>query len=100
MALGRYPHADPFSRVSSERPAAVAHALEVTGLKDFGNRIVTTLSGGERARVALARVLATRAKIVLADEPTMSLDPRHQFVVMDLLRQAARSGRRRACRRA
>jgi iron complex transport system ATP-binding protein len=92
VALGRYPHADPFSRVSSEDRQAVAHALEVTGLKDFGSRMVTTLSGGERARVALARVLATRAKIVLADEPTMSLDPRHQFVVMDLLRQAARSG--------
>ena len=92
VALGRYPHADPFSRVSSEDRQAVAHALEATGLKDFGSRMVTTLSGGERARVALARVLATRAKIVLADEPTMSLDPRHQFVVMDLLRQAARSG--------
>jgi iron complex transport system ATP-binding protein len=42
--------------------------------------------------VALARVLATRAKIVLADEPTMSLDPRHQFVVMEILRWATRAG--------
>ena len=47
---------------------------------------------GERARVALARVLATGAKVVLADEPIMSLDPRHQFVVMDVLRRAAQSG--------
>jgi iron complex transport system ATP-binding protein len=92
VALGRYPHADPFSPVSDADRAAVAHALEVTGTKDFANRIVTTLSGGERARVALARVLATEAKIVLADEPIMSLDPRHQFVVMDLLRHAAQAG--------
>jgi iron complex transport system ATP-binding protein len=92
VALGRYPHADPFSPVSSEDRKAVAQALEVTGLKDFGSRIVTALSGGERARVALARVLATQAKILLADEPIVSLDPRHQFLVMDLLRQAARSG--------
>jgi iron complex transport system ATP-binding protein len=92
VALGRYPHADPFSPVSDADRAAVAHALDITGTKDFANRTVTTLSGGERARVAVARVLATEAKIVLADEPTMSLDPRHQFVVMDVLRHAARTG--------
>jgi iron complex transport system ATP-binding protein len=92
VALGRYPHADPFSPVSDSDRAAVAHALDITGTKDFANRIVTTLSGGERARVALARVLATEAKVVLADEPTMSLDPRHQFVVMDVLRHAAHAG--------
>jgi iron complex transport system ATP-binding protein len=92
VALGRYPHADPFSPVSDRDRAAVAHALDVTGTRAFAGRIVTTLSGGERARVALARVLATEAKVVLADEPTMSLDPRHQFVVMDVLRHAARAG--------
>ncbi len=89
VALGRYPHADPFSPVSQQDRDAVMHALEMTGTKAFADRIVTTLSGGERARVALARVLATQAPIVLADEPTMSLDPRHQFVVMELLRKAA-----------
>jgi len=92
VALGRYPHADPFSPVSDRDRASVARALDITGTKDFANRIVTTLSGGERARVALARVLATEAKIILADEPIMSLDPRHQFVVMDVLRHAARAG--------
>lgn len=89
VALGRYPHADPFSPVSQQDRDAVMHALETTGTKALADRIVTTLSGGERARVALARVLATQAPIVLADEPTMSLDPRHQFVVMELLRKAA-----------
>ncbi|MFZ5691430.1 MAG: ABC transporter ATP-binding protein [Pseudomonadota bacterium] len=92
VALGRYPHADPFSPVSETDRAAVAHAMDITGTRDFADRIVTTLSGGERARVALARVLATEAKIVLADEPIMSLDPRHQFVVMDVLRHAAQAG--------
>jgi iron complex transport system ATP-binding protein len=92
VALGRHPHSDPFSPVSESDRQAVAQALELTGMMEFATRIVTQLSGGERARVALARVLATQAKIVLADEPTMSLDPRHQFVVMALLRRAARAG--------
>ena len=50
------------------------------------------MSGGERARVALARALATQAPILLADEPTMSLDPRHQLLVMELLARAAHEG--------
>jgi iron complex transport system ATP-binding protein len=90
VALGRFPHADPFSPVTPEDREAVTQALELTGTKALATRIVTTLSGGERARIALARVLATQARIVLADEPTMSLDPRHQFVVMEILRHTAR----------
>ncbi len=92
VALGRHPHADPFSRVSDADRAAVAQALALTGTEALADRLVTTLSGGERARVALARALATQAPVLLADEPTVSLDPRHQLIVMGLLRDAARSG--------
>ncbi len=92
VALGRYPHADPFARISVDDRAAVARALAVTETEIFAARPVTTLSGGERARVALARALATQAAVLLADEPIVSLDPRHQLVVMGLLREAARAG--------
>ena len=93
VALGRYPHGatDP-SRLPPVDEAAVARAMQATDTVAFGDRPVTELSGGERSRVALARVLAVEAPVVVADEPTAYLDPRHQLDVMQLLRKAADGG--------
>lgn len=64
-------------------------ATEVTG---FAARPFSALSGGERARAALARVLAQRAPLLLLDEPTAALDLRHQELVLRICRERAAAG--------
>ena len=93
VALGRIPHGarDP-ARLAPKDAEAVARAMQLTEVTGFSERPVTELSGGERSRVALARVLAVEAPVMLADEPTASLDPRYQIDVMTNLRDAARRG--------
>jgi iron complex transport system ATP-binding protein len=93
VALGRYPHGatDP-SRLSPRDADAVARAMRGTDITELADRPVTELSGGERSRAMLARVLAVEAPVILADEPTASLDPHYQIEVMGLLSRAAQAG--------
>lgn len=94
VELGRLPHLGPLGRLAPEDAAAVERAMAATGIAALAARTVTTLSGGERARAMLARVLAAEAPVLFADEPTAALDPGHQLRIMTLLRAEAMERRR------
>lgn len=85
VALGRLPHRD-------RGEAEVAAALTALDLDALADRPVSRLSGGERARALLARVLAGTPRWILADEPLAALDLAHQLALLAHLRRAADEG--------
>jgi len=92
VELGRLPHLAPMSRIGEADTAAIERAIDRADVAGLRDRIATELSGGERARVLLARALAVEAPALIADEPLASLDPGHQIDVMELLQSEARAG--------
>ncbi|MEV0095257.1 heme ABC transporter ATP-binding protein [Streptomyces sp. NPDC050738] len=90
VRMGRAPWAGTERETEDEE--AVAAAMAATEVAGFAARPFSALSGGERARVALARVLAQRAPLLLLDEPTAALDLRHQELVMRVCRSRAAAG--------
>jgi iron complex transport system ATP-binding protein len=90
VEMGRFPWAEQSD--PSRDKEMVDVALERVEVSYLADRKITALSGGERARVALARVLAQDTSVLLLDEPTAALDIRHQELVLALLREKARAG--------
>ncbi|MFD7842990.1 heme ABC transporter ATP-binding protein [Nocardia sp. NPDC059764] len=90
VAMGRSPWARTARQEDDER--AIAAAMAATDVERFAARPFPALSGGERARVALARVLAQDTATLLLDEPTAALDLGHQEQVLRLARDRATAG--------
>jgi len=91
VALGRLPHA-AFGAARALDDAAIADAMARCDIVHLAQRSVSSLSGGERARVLLARALAMGARVILADEPFAQLDPQHQIHAMEVLKAEAARG--------
>lgn len=92
VMLGRLPWRRIAAAPSRADHTAVAKAMRDADCREFADRPIDELSGGEKNRVLIARVLAQQPRILLADEPTDGLDPAHQIRTMRLLRDAARQG--------
>ena len=92
VMLGRAPHLSALAAPSREDHTIVSEALARVGLEGLRARDVRTLSGGELQRVLLARLLATRAPLLLLDEPTTALDIGHALALLELARELAGSG--------
>ncbi len=92
VALGRFPHLGLLRRQSAHDREVAGDAMRRTGCDAFADRLLGTLSGGERRRAFIARALAQEARLLLLDEPSANLDAEAQATLFELLRALAAEG--------
>ena len=93
VRLGRAPYCGGLGKISPEGEDAITSALTRAQLNNYTSRRFDSLSGGEQARVLLARALTVEAPILLTDEPIAALDPFYQLSMMQILKAEATSGK-------
>jgi iron complex transport system ATP-binding protein len=93
VVMGRYPHLRSFENYGGKDYDIARDSIRRVSLSGFENRIVTELSGGESARVVIARALVQDTPVLLLDEPTAALDPKHALEIMRLARELADEGK-------
>ncbi len=93
VMLGRIPHQPKFGRSSDEDRGIVWAAMQQMGVAEFADRPYDSLSGGEQARVLIARTLAQQTDVIIADEPTSGLDPAYQIEMMQMFMSLVDAGK-------
>jgi iron complex transport system ATP-binding protein len=93
VEIGRLPHRSRFAAPNAADQDAVEQAMRDTETLALADRRIDTLSGGECARVKIARVFASNCDWIIADEPLANLDPPHQRDLLALFKQAAKTGK-------
>jgi iron complex transport system ATP-binding protein len=89
VLMGRAAYISPFALPSHEDARSADEALDFVGLSSYADRAISELSSGERRLVLVARALAQQSDILLMDEPTTFLDPRHESELFRLIRKLA-----------
>jgi iron complex transport system ATP-binding protein len=93
VSLGRLPLAGLWGEARDAETSAIDEALQAMDALSLKGRVATTLSGGELARVLLARAIVGKPRVLIADEPLAGLDPRHQIDALTRMRRMADDGR-------
>jgi len=92
VAMGRYPHLGPLQSETPSDRDAVSKAMRMCDVEQMAHRFLSTLSGGEVQRARVARAFAQEPNLLVLDEPTASLDVRHEMEILELLRASADRG--------
>jgi iron complex transport system ATP-binding protein len=92
VAMGRYPHLGALQSETPKDEEAISEAMRLCDVESLAQRFLSTLSGGEIQRTRVARALAQEPNMLVLDEPTASLDVRHEMEILELLRASADGG--------
>jgi iron complex transport system ATP-binding protein len=92
VAMGRYPYLGALQSETPPDKEAISEAMRMCDVENLAQRLLSTLSGGEIQRARVARALAQEPNVLLLDEPTASLDVRHEMEILELLSASAAAG--------